>query len=85
MIFALALLHLIPLPPALWQSLAGRQDLVTVEKLVGLTNIWRPLTLAPMNGWHALLSLVAPLAVILLGIQLKREDLFRLLSLVIAL
>jgi len=84
-IFALALLHLIPLPPALWQSLAGRQDLVTVEKLVGLTNIWRPLTLAPMNGWHALLSLVAPLAVILLGIQLKREDLFRLLSLVIAL
>ena len=84
-IFALALLHLIPLPPALWQSLAGRQDLVAVEKLVGLTNIWRPLTLAPMNGWHALLSLVAPLAVILLGIQLKREDLFRLLSLVIAL
>jgi O-antigen ligase len=84
-IFVLALLHLIPLPPALWQSLTGRQDLVAVEKLVGLSGVWRPLTLAPMNGWHALLSLFAPLAVVLLGIQLTRDDLFRLLPLVIAL
>ena len=83
-IFLLASLHLIPLPPSIWQSLAGRQDLVDVEKLVGFSDIWRPLTLAPMNGWHALLSLFAPLAVILLGIQLKRDDLFRLLPLVIA-
>lgn len=84
-IFLLALLHLIPLPPAIWQSLAGRQDLVAVEKLTGLSDIWRPLTLAPMNGWHALLSLLTPLAVILLGIQLNRDDLFRLLPLVITL
>lgn len=84
-IFALALLHLIPLPPVLWQSLAGRQDLVAVEKLVGFSDVWRPLTLAPMNGWHALLSLFVPLAVVLLGIQLTRDDLFRLLPLVIAL
>ncbi len=84
-IFALALLHLIPLPPAIWQTFAGRQDLVDVEKLAGLSDIWRPLTLAPMNGWHALLSLFTPLAVILLGIQLNRDDLFRLLPLVITL
>lgn len=84
-VFALALLHIIPLPPALWQSLAGRQDLIEVEKVAGLYDIWRPLTLAPMNGWHALLSLFVPLAVILLGIQLDRDDLFRLLPLLIAL
>lgn len=84
-VFALALLHVIPLPPALWQSLAGRQDLVEVGKLAGLADVWRPLTLAPMNGWHALLSLFLPLAVILLGIQLSRDDLFRLLPLLIAL
>ncbi len=84
-IFLLALLHLIPLPPAIWQFLAGRQDLVDIEMLTGLSDVWRPLTLAPMNGWHALLSLFAPLAVILLGIQLNRDDLFRLLPLVIAL
>jgi O-antigen ligase len=84
-VFGLALLHVIPLPPALWQSLAGRQDLVDVEKLAGLSDIWRPLALAPMNGWHALLSLFVPLAVLLLGIQLNRDDLFRLLPLLIAL
>lgn len=83
-VFALALLHVIPLPPALWQSLAGRQDLVDVEKLAGITEVWRPLTLAPMNGWHALLSLFVPLGVLLLGIQLNRDDLFRLLPLLVA-
>jgi O-antigen ligase len=83
--FLLALLHLVPLPPSIWQSIAGRQDLVDVEKLAGLSDIWRPLTLAPMNGWHAFLSLFTPLAVILLGIQLNRDDLFGLLPLVIAL
>lgn len=81
----LALLHLIPLPPSIWQSLPGRQDMVEVEKLARLSEIWRPITLSPMNGWHALLSLFVPLAVILLGVQLNRDDLFRLLPLVIAL
>jgi hypothetical protein len=84
-IFALALLHLIPLPPSIWQTFAGREDLVDVDKLTGLSDIWRPLTLSPMNGWHAFLSLFAPLAVLLLGIQLNRDDLFRLLPLVITL
>lgn len=84
-LFVLSLLHVIPLPTALWQSLGGRQDLVDVEKLAGLSDIWRPLTLAPMNGWHALLSLFVPLAVLLLGIQLNRDDLFRLLPLLVAL
>lgn len=84
-VFVLTLLHVIPLPPAIWESLAGRQDLVEVEKLVGLSDIWRPLTLAPMNGWHALLSLFVPLAVLLLGVQLSRDDLFRLLPLCVAL
>jgi O-antigen ligase len=85
LIFLLALLHLIPLPPIVWQSLAGRQDLIDVERLAGFAETWRPLTLTPMNGWHALLSLCVPLGVILLSVQLNRDDLFRLLPLLIAL
>lgn len=84
-LFILATLHVVPLPPSMWQSLAGRQNLVEVEMLTDLSNIWRPLTLAPMNGWHALVSLFVPLAVILLGIQCHRNDLLNLLPLVIAL
>jgi O-Antigen ligase len=84
-IFTLALLHLVPLPPSLWHSLPGRQDLLDVEQLSGLPDSWRPLTLAPLRSWQALTSLLTPFAVILLGIQLNRHELFRLLPLVIAL
>lgn len=81
----LALTHVIPMPPALWQSLPGRDELLEIEKLAGLKDVWRPLTLAPMNGWHALVSLFAPLAILLWGIQLNRDDRYRLLPLMIGL
>jgi O-antigen ligase len=80
-----ALMHLIPLPPAVWQALPGRQDLIDVEQLVGLSGIWRPLTITPINGWHALASLFTPLATLLLALQLNRDDLFRILTLVLVL
>ena len=38
-IFLLALLHLVPLPPSLLVSLAGRQDVIDVDTLVGLYDI----------------------------------------------
>ena len=78
-----ALLHLAPLPPDMWQALPGRDDMVAVENLVGLSDVWRPLTLTPMNGWHAFAALFTPLAVLLLGLQLSRDDLFRCLALLI--
>ena len=83
--FGLALLHLIPLPPAIWHVLPGRQEIVLVDQLAGLKDVWRPLTLTPMNGAHALMSLFVPLAILLFGIQLSREDLYRLLPLLIGL
>jgi hypothetical protein len=81
----LALSHIIPLPPSIWQSLPGRGELIAVDNLTGLKDQWRPLTIAPANGWHAFSSLFAPLAVLLLGVQLDREDLRRLLPLIIGL
>lgn len=81
----LALLHVTPLPPNVWQSLPGRAELVAVDRLAGLEGIWRPLTITPANGWHAFSSLFAPLAVLLLGIQLGNSELRRLLPLVIGL
>lgn len=80
-IMLVALLHLIPLPPSIWQALPGREDVIAVEKLTGLSDVWRPLTLTPMNGWHAFAALFTPLAVLLLGLQLSSEDLFRCLAL----
>lgn len=81
----LALTHVTPLPPSIWQALPGRGELIAVDSLTGLKDQWRPLTIAPANGWHAFASLFAPLAVLLLGVQLGRDDLRRLLPLVIGL
>jgi O-antigen ligase len=82
-IVLLCLLHVIPLPPALWQNLPGREIVVEVDRLAELGNVWRPLTLTPMNGWHALAALVIPLAVLLLGVQLPKQDLYRLLPVIL--
>ncbi len=79
----LCLMHLIPLPPALWQNLPGREIVVEIDRLAGLNDVWRPLTMTPMNSWHALASLAVPLAVLLLGVQLGKRDLFRLLPLLL--
>lgn len=81
----LAVLHLVLLPPTLWHLLAGRQELIDMEKTLDFSKSWRPLSLAPLRGWEALSSLLTPISVILLGIQLNRQDLYRVLPLVIAL
>lgn len=79
----LAILYLVPIPPGFWHSLAGRQEVAASDIETGLQAIWRPSTLTPDNGWNALASFSAPLAVVLLGIQLDRENLYRLVPLVI--
>lgn len=84
-IFALSLSHVIPLPPAVWQAFPGRAEVAELDRLAGLGDIWRPLSLTPMNGWHAFASLFAPLAVILLGLQLRRNESHLLLIILIGL
>lgn len=60
----LPLIQLIPLPPALWQALPGRQILL----IPGEPIPWRPWTMAPGATRNAVASLIVPLtmAVILL-------------------
>jgi O-antigen ligase len=60
---ALALLQLIPLPPALWQALPGR-DLVTAA-VAGGGQPWRSLSLVPGATINAAMSLVVPAATLL--------------------
>lgn len=68
-IAALPLLQLIPLPPAMWQALPGRDILTTPGEPVP----WRPLTMAPGATRNALASLVVPAAVLVLLAQLDER------------
>jgi O-antigen ligase len=84
-IFALAIIHLIPLPPSIWGVLPGREIFRDIDKAAGLGAEWRPITLLPSGGWNALYSLFVPLAVLLLGVQLDQDEKFKLLPWVLGL
>lgn len=75
---ALPLIHLVPLPPGIWQALPGREIIVELDKAIGIAGVWRPLTLTPDRTWNAVFALSVPLAVFVLGIQLSPADRSRL-------
>jgi O-Antigen ligase len=79
----LVALHLIPLPPAIWMSLPGREIVAEVDRTAGLGMIWRPISMAPSQTWNALYSLIVPFAVLALMLRLTREQRFLLIPVVI--
>lgn len=62
----LALAQVVPLPPALWQALPGRQALTEVMAASGQPQPWRSWSIVPGATKNALASLVVPFAVLLL-------------------
>lgn len=64
-------LQLVPLPPALWQSLPDRDVIVALDKLAGNEDLWRPLSLAPFRGLNSLFSLIVPVCALLLVLTMK--------------
>ncbi len=84
-IFGLVGSHLIPLPPLIWQALPGREIIVEISNAVELGKVWRPMAMVPSAAWNALYSLFVPLAVLLLGVQLSRQQRAKLLLWVLGL
>jgi len=78
LIFLLAGVHLIPLPPGIWQAMPEREIIVQIDRAAGLKDVWRPITMTPSNGANALYSLFVPLAVLLLAVQLDSDQLKKL-------
>jgi O-antigen ligase len=83
-IFALVLIHLLPLPPLIWRALPGREIIVAIDKAAELDAVWRPISMVPSGTWNALFSLFAPLAVLILGAQVTRDQRYALLYVLLA-
>lgn len=81
----LVLAQLIPLPPPLWSQLPGRQLIVAIDYVASLGSVWRPLTLAPSGTWNALFSLVPTLAALVLAVQLREDERWALVPVVVGL
>ena len=61
---ALILVQLVPLPPALWTALLGREPIENGFSLLGQQAPWLPISLAPFDTIAAATTLIPPLAVL---------------------
>lgn len=62
---AIIALQLVPLPPSVWQSRPGLDEVIAASKLAGTLDVWRPLSLDPAATFNSLMSLLPSLAVVL--------------------
>jgi O-antigen ligase len=83
--FAMVGVQLIPLPPEIWSALPGRELEAQIDKAAGIAPVWRPISLVPSMTWNALYSLFIPLAALLMGIQLTRNERRKLMIVIIIL
>lgn len=81
---ALAIVHLIPLPPAIWTQLPGRGLMVEIDRMAALGPIWRPISMVPTGGWNALFALFVPIAALILGARLDHEQRIGIAYLILA-
>jgi exopolysaccharide production protein ExoQ len=84
LVAAIPLLQLVPLPPGLWQAMAGRELAREALALIGAENGWRPWSLAPDRTLASLLALGPPLAVLVMTAALGRLGRIALLGVICA-
>ena len=74
----LVLIQLVPLPPAIWTSLPGRELLTGIAEVSGQAQAWRPLSLSPSATANSLGSLIVPVTALVLVANLTREQHWRI-------
>ncbi|WP_164549693.1 O-antigen ligase family protein [Altericroceibacterium xinjiangense] len=67
-------IQLVPLPPFIWQALPGRGIIEAIDDAVGLSGVWRPISLAPQFTWNAFYALAVPLAILVNAVRLDKRD-----------
>lgn len=79
-ILALPVLHLIPLPPSIWQTLLGRDLQVASLQVIDAADSWQPLSVSPPLTLAALLVLVPAVGTMwAVSVMPRRERHFLLL------
>jgi O-antigen ligase len=80
-IVAIPLLQLIPLPPAVWSGLPGRDQMVLALQLAGMEPGWAPLSVAPDRTWGSVLALAPPATFFIAMLSLDQTQRERLVQL----
>ena len=83
-LIALVLAQLIPLPPAAWTALPGRELLVESFELAGIALPWWPLSLDPQATWLCLLALIPAYAVLFATLLLSERERLTMTAILLA-
>lgn len=68
------LIQLVPLPPAVWTMLPGRESLVDGFTAIGLSTLpWMPVSLVPTGTWSGVTAMLPPIAALVVGIWFGRR------------
>ena len=70
----LILLQLVPLPPAIWSGLPGREVVAGGYRALGYALPWLPLAMAPYDLLRSLSALLIPAAVLLLLLRVRQNE-----------
>jgi O-antigen ligase len=81
----LVAIQLIPLPPALWTALPGREALAGAATAIGEPQPWRPLSISPGATANALGSLIVPTVTLVLAANLTQEQHWRIATVLLGL
>lgn len=83
-VVAIPLIQVIPLPPAVWTGLPGRDQMVLALELAGLAPGWAPLSVTPDRTWGSALALAPPAAFLLAMLSLSQVQQERMVQICIA-
>ena len=81
---AIPLIQLIPLPPAVWTGLPGRDQMVLALELAGIQPGWTSLSLTPDHTWRSVLALTPPVAFFLAILGMSHIQRDRMVQILIA-
>ncbi|NBC37657.1 hypothetical protein GTZ99_13965 [Novosphingobium sp. FSY-8] len=74
LVLVLPIVQLVPLPPAVWHALPGREIERATLALIGRENSWRPMSMTPDRSLALLLSMLPPLAMLLMVSSMSVKD-----------
>lgn len=69
-VWAFPLLQLLPLPPALWSSLPGRELASAIRDSLGRGNDWQALSISPPDTWVSFFGITVFAVIFLLSLSL---------------
>lgn len=83
-IILIPLVQLIPLPPALWTLLPGRNAIVDIYAAANTSLPWLALSLQPSATWFSLLSLLPAISIVLAMFIMSNAQRWRMVTIVLA-